>query len=399
MIFFYLSVILLSSLQSVIAEKRDIKSIMMEFFGYKTFSGDSDYDNDILEQPASDKYVKMLNLEKEVTAMRIEYIKYQILKKLRLKEKPLISMKDLQKTKEYANLLPNQEDHFQNPYDDDFYGKTTQAVIFPYEDATSCSKNTRFPSACLPFQMPSDIFPSDVSSAELKFYKEADDFDSHNQTFVISEITHWDAKKSFQKNRPIAIQETSSTENWLTIDITYVVKNWLEYKYSLTHAIHITCKTCGMDRNKSPISFHTKLKPFLIIYTHSQRRRALKHRRARRSSDCTPNSKECCRERLLVSFADIGWDNWIIMPKEYNAYFCRGSCTAPSALTLSSSQHNSLLQKLINGKRFKNRPGPEFTMCCSATQFSPLKLVYMDNNKTLTTKVLSNMIVDSCGCM
>lgn len=331
--------------------------------------------------------------------MRIEYIKYQILKKLRLKEKPLISMKDLQKTKEYANLLPNQEDHFQNPYDDDFYGKTTQAVIFPYEDATSCSKNTRFPSACLPFQMPSDIFPSDVSSAELKFYKEADDFDSHNQTFVISEITHWDAKKSFQKNRPIAIQETSSTENWLTIDITYVVKNWLEYKYSLTHAIHITCKTCGMDRNKSPISFHTKLKPFLIIYTHSQRRRALKHRRARRSSDCTPNSKECCRERLLVSFADIGWDNWIIMPKEYNAYFCRGSCTAPSALTLSSSQHNSLLQKLINGKRFKNRPGPEFTMCCSATQFSPLKLVYMDNNKTLTTKVLSNMIVDSCGCM
>lgn len=139
------------------------------------------------------------------------------------------------------------------------------------------------------------------------------------------------------------------TENWLTIDVTYVVKNWLEYKYSLTHAIHITCKTCGMDKNRSPISFHTKLKPFLIIYTHSQRRREVgKHRRARRSSDCTSNSKECCRERLLVSFADIGWDNWIIKPKEYNAYFCRGSCTSPSALTLSSSQHNGLLQVNIS---------------------------------------------------
>lgn len=106
----------------------------MEFFSYKTeFSSEGDYENDILDQPSSDQYFKMVNLEKEVTAMRIEYIKYQILKKLRLKEKPLISQVDLQKTKEYANLLPNQEDHFQSPYDDDFYGKTTQAVIFPYE--------------------------------------------------------------------------------------------------------------------------------------------------------------------------------------------------------------------------------------------------------------------------
>lgn len=42
---------------------------------------------------------------------------------------------------------------------------------------------------------------------------------------------------------------------------------------------------------------------------------------------------------------------------------------------------------------------PEWTPCCAATQFQPLQLFYMDNNKTLTTKVLSNMIVDTCGCM
>ncbi|KAL3289750.1 hypothetical protein HHI36_023147 [Cryptolaemus montrouzieri] len=399
---FVLSVMFLTTVQSVITERRDFRSVVMEFFGYKIpirgYTSADDYDNNMVEQPpTSDEYTRMFSLEREVTAMRIEYIKYQILKKLRLKEKPQISLADLQKTKEYASLLPNQDEHFHSSYKDDFYGKTTQAVIFPYEDDTTCSKNTRFPSACLPFKMPTDIYPSDVSFAELRFHKEADDFDSHNQTFVISEITHWDAKKKFPKNKPIAIQETSLSEKWLSIDVTYVIKNWLEYKYSLTHAIYITCKTCGMDKNKSPISFHTKLKPFLVIYTHSQQMRIAEHRRARRSSDCIIGSNECCREMLYVSFADVGWDDWIIKPKGYNAYFCRGSCSTPTSLTLSASEHNGMIQKLIYGRGKKNRP--ELTTCCAATQFQPLQLVYMDNNKTLTTKLLSNMIVDSCGCM
>ncbi|KAK9890116.1 hypothetical protein WA026_008926 [Henosepilachna vigintioctopunctata] len=397
---FLIGVMLLASLQTVFAERRDFRTIVMEFFGYKIpvrgFPSESDYDNDVEQPPASVDYNRMSNFEKEVTAIRIEYIKHQILKKLRLKEKPQISLADLKKTKEYANLLPNQDDHFHGSYKDDFYGRTTQAVIFPYEDDTSCSKNTRFPSACLPFQMPTDIYTSDVSFAELRFHKEADDFDSHNQTFVISEITHWDAKKSFQKNKPIAIQETSLTENWLSIDVTYVIKNWLEYKFSLTHAIHITCKTCGMDKNKSPISFHTKLKPFLVIYTYSQRRRVKDHRRSKRSFDCSSSANECCREKLHISFADLGWDDWIIRPKGYDPYFCKGSCTSPASLTLSASEHNGFIQKMYSrNSKFR----PEVTACCAATQYQPLQLMYMDNNKTMKTASLSNMIVESCGCM
>lgn len=41
----------------------------------------------------------------------------------------------------------------------------------------------------------------------------------------------------------------------------------------------------------------------------------------------------------------------------------------------------------------------ELTPCCAATQFQPLQLLLIENNKTITTKILSNMIVDSCGCM
>lgn len=51
------------------------------------------------------------------------------------------------------------------------------------------------------------------------------------------------------------------------------------------------------------------------------------------------------------------------------------------------------------GKNNQRGSRPELTPCCAATQFQPLQLVYMDGNKTLTTKLLSNMIVETCGCM
>lgn len=177
-----------------------------------------------------------------------------------------------------------------------------------------------------------------------------------------------------------------------------MVKNWLQYKDSLTHAIHISCKTCGMDKNNSPISFHTNLKPFLVINTHSQQRKKESHRRHKRSEDCNSSMNECCRESLYVSFSDVGWGDWIIKPKGYDAYFCRGSCSTPTSLTLSASEHNGILQKLMSSKNGKSRY-PELTTCCAATQFLPIQLVYMDNNKSVTTKILSNMVVKNCGCM
>lgn len=72
-------------------------------------------------------------LEEELTALRIEYIKHQILKKLRLKEKPTVSfpINGLPKPlTEDEHIFPiNQE----NEIMDHYYGKTTQAIIFPSE--------------------------------------------------------------------------------------------------------------------------------------------------------------------------------------------------------------------------------------------------------------------------
>lgn len=86
-------------------------------------------------------------------------------------------------------------------------------IIIEFSDEARCLKRLRYPSACLPFQLPSDIHASDVSSAELWFYKLPDAYDSRNQTIVVSEVAHWDSNVSFQKTKPIAIKETSLIGN------------------------------------------------------------------------------------------------------------------------------------------------------------------------------------------
>ncbi|XP_019873441.1 inhibin beta chain [Aethina tumida] len=380
---------------------RDVRSVFGAIFEYKLpaiMSNEPEPEAENVQtsvpEDEDNPSVPFAISEKEFTALRIEYIKNQILKKLRLKEMPTSTIDDLPIPLKEDNFLPQADDNLIGS--DDFYGKTTQAIIFPSEDEAKCLKKIRVPSACLPFQMPNDIYTSDVSSAELWFHKKEDILDQHNQTFVISEVAHWDTNKSFQKTKPIAIQETHLKGGWLKVDVTYIIKNWLELQDSPTHAINIACKTCGMDKTKSPISFNPNLKPFLVIYTHSRSRKSV-HRRPKRSLTCEAGVNECCRESLYISFAEIGWDNWIIKPEGYNAYFCKGSCISPAALTLSANAHNTVLRKLINGESRQRGNRPEITPCCAATQYQQLQLVYKVNT-TVSTKILPNMIVESCGC-
>lgn len=39
--------------------------------------------------------------------------------------------------------------------------------------------------------------------------------------------------------------------------------------------------------------------------------------------------RNCARRYLKVDFADIGWSEWIISPKSFDAYYCSGSCPFP----------------------------------------------------------------------
>lgn len=67
------------------------------------------------------------------------------------------------------------------------------------------------------------------------------------------------------------------------------------------------------------------------------------NKRQRRSLDCSAGITDCCREKLYISFEEIGWNDWIIHPPGYDAYFCRGTCSTAATITMSGSPYRSVI--------------------------------------------------------
>lgn len=50
-------------------------------------------------------------------------------------------------------------------------------------------------------------------------------------------------------------------------------------------------------------------------------------KKARRRQWSEPRA--CSRRYLRVDFADIGWSEWVLAPKSFDAYYCAGTCGFP----------------------------------------------------------------------
>lgn len=52
-------------------------------------------------------------------------------------------------------------------------------------------------------------------------------------------------------------------------------------------------------------------------------------RRARKRQWGDGQQRGCSRRNLRVDFADIGWSEWVMAPKAFDAYYCAGTCGFP----------------------------------------------------------------------
>lgn len=52
-------------------------------------------------------------------------------------------------------------------------------------------------------------------------------------------------------------------------------------------------------------------------------------RKARRRQWSDTQHRGCSRRNLRVDFADIGWSEWVMAPKAFEAYYCAGTCGFP----------------------------------------------------------------------
>ncbi|XP_077207965.1 growth/differentiation factor 6 [Paroedura picta] len=127
----------------------------------------------------------------------------------------------------------------------------------------------------------------------------------------------------------------------------------------------------------------------------------LKARRRRRTAYNNRHGKRhgkkarlrCSKKALHVNFKELGWDDWIIAPLEYEAYHCEGVCDFPLRSHLEPTNH-AIIQTLMNSMD----PGSTPPSCCVPTKLTPISILYTDAGNNVVYKQYEDMVVESCGC-
>ncbi|KAM5280945.1 growth/differentiation factor 6 [Ctenodactylus gundi] len=101
----------------------------------------------------------------------------------------------------------------------------------------------------------------------------------------------------------------------------------------------------------------------------------------------------CSKKPLHVNFKELGWDDWIIAPLEYEAYHCEGVCDFPLRSHLEPTNH-AIIQTLMNSMD----PGSTPPSCCVPTRLTPISILYIDAGNNVVYKQYEDMVVESCGC-
>ncbi|XP_072312583.1 growth/differentiation factor 10 [Eucyclogobius newberryi] len=115
-------------------------------------------------------------------------------------------------------------------------------------------------------------------------------------------------------------------------------------------------------------------------------------KKARRRQWSEP--RVCSRRYLRVDFADIGWNEWVLAPKSFDAYYCAGTCGFPIPKVVRPSNH-ATIQSIVRAVGII--PGvPE--PCCVPEKMSPLSVLFLDPNRNMVLKVYPGMSVDTCAC-
>lgn len=196
---------------------------------------------------------------------------------------------------------------------------------------------------------------------------------------------------------------------WETFDVSPAVLRWTREKqpnYGL--AIEVT----HLHQTRTHQGQHVRisrslpqgsgdwaqLRPLLVTFGHDGRGHTLtRRRRAKRSPKHHPQrsrkkNKNCRRHSLYVDFSDVGWNDWIVAPPGYQAFYCHGDCPFPLADHLNSTNH-AIVQTLVNSV---NSSIPK--ACCVPTELSAISMLYLDEYDKVVLKNYQEMVVEGCGC-
>lgn len=197
-----------------------------------------------------------------------------------------------------------------------------------------------------------------------------------------------------RKNSSISLDVQPAVERWMNDPR----KNHGLLVRVLSKQEHVRLKRGIDERTDSWIVS----RPMLFTYTDDGRYKMssatqIMDRRARRAALRKNRRKDgrenCRRHPLYVDFADVGWNDWIVAPPGYDAFYCHGDCPFPLADHLNSTNH-AIVQNLV----YSTKPSMVPKACCVPTALSSISMLYLDEENKVVLKNYQDMAVLGCGC-
>ncbi|XP_043945986.1 bone morphogenetic protein 7 [Protopterus annectens] len=262
-----------------------------------------------------------------------------------------------------------------------------------------------------------------VTAAEFRIYKDFIQERFENETFQISiyQVLHENAGRESDLFLLDSRTIWAAEEGWLVFDITATSNHWVvnpQHNLGLQLSVEsidgqsINPKTAGLIGRHGPQS----KQPFMVAFfkatevhfrsirsasgkqKNQNKSKAAKNPDALRMSNMAENSstdhKQACKKHeLFVSFRDLGWQDWIIAPEGYAAYYCEGECAFPLNSYMNATNH-AIVQTLVHFMNPELVPKP----CCAPTQLNAISVLYFDDSSNVILKKYRNMVVRACGC-
>lgn len=218
---------------------------------------------------------------------------------------------------------------------------------------------------------------------------------------------------------------TTDYDGWLRFNATGALVSWTHYLYpnrGLYVSVHshdnedheIKPEEIGMVTWADKHQLSEAKKPFMAVYLKSRNGGNIvggpslqKHYRRRRrktiesSYNSNPfqniadgfQSRSCQIQTLYVSFRDLEWQDWIIAPDGYGAFYCTGECNFPLNAHMNATNH-AIVQTLVHLMSPLQVPKP----CCAPTKMAQQAVLFFLEDNNVILKKYKNMIVKSCGC-
>ncbi|KAM4694097.1 bone morphogenetic protein 2 [Discoglossus pictus] len=251
-----------------------------------------------------------------------------------------------------------------------------------------------------------------ITSAELRIFREQIQESFENNSSKLHRINVYDiVKPATNASRgPVArLLDTRlirhNTTRWESFDVTPAIIRWIAHRQpnhgfvvEVTHLdndSNIPKRHVRISRSLLPDKDNwNQIRPLLVTFGHDGKGHPL-HKREKRQARHRPRKRlksSCRRHPLYVDFSDVGWNDWIVAPPGYHAFYCQGECPFPLADHLNSTNH-AIVQTLVNSVN-SNIP----KACCVPTELSAISMLYLDENEKVVLKNYQDMAVEGCGC-